>query len=1213
MARLASKQLAGYFPTPNALLSSFASALRFEKPSENYYVVDPCAGGGEAIQALTESWLESYKPANFDELPTYKRPQAPRVLACELERERAGALKERFPQQGATYHGDAFRLTPSSDVNPGATILYLNPPYDTDADFGRLEHRFLLRFTEHLHAGEGILLYFVPYRTLATSAEYLARHYDDLQIWRIPDEHFEAFGQVLVVGRRREKPLHDALGAEEIAGYAEKPLDLDVLPDVCPAPLVVSSEPRYHQGYRMEAFDANGALETFRPWDGEPLGVGHTAEEILGPKFETAVPPKPAHIALALSSGMFNGRELQPNDLRRHPPLLAKGVFGRTLVEIDTKTNDKGEVTGSVQIERPHLKLTILRLDTFEFHELRSGTIPTGSDDPAEWSSADLIRNYDRALARQLDTQFPAIHDPRDEDGEITLPELARTPFQAQAHAIQAALKLLARGRNPFIVAEVGTGKSTIALFIAAALSPQHHETTVDQLEALGFPRRLPRVRRTLIVCPPHLLKSWSDQAKAVDPTMRVQVVHTAADLDADAEVYVLSREAAKLGHGYVGIEGDCPSCGEPIPDDAKKNARRRLCCEATRRLPLDATARLTQRLATILAPAAPERSLVRVNVLAPALRRWLDTEPDPRPVNRPAVVDFQRDIHAALVERYLDESREYDPFFGQLVEITRDLALALGNAADGLDHLAPAMTLERRRGCYKRQHLSGLLTNLRQIAHHQGEAGGHEKADLDHLLGVLKKLYNDAEWTETPACGEPLYQAIPKPRRYPLAKTIQRRYRDRFDLLVIDEAHEYCHSTSAQTKAAHRLSALPGVPTVILTGSLMGGYASSLFPTFWSLSPLFRGEFDRNEKTQFLDRYGYRKMFVDIKNKPKVERGSHSDREKGGMSIRGEAPGVMPTFILRHLLPTSVLLHKDDLALDLPEMTETPAIVGFGDDPRALELKSEYKRLESRLLTHIRADRFDSERAGRLLGLLVELPSYLDRCTSDLEPFELRYPASCGGELIAKAKQLPATWRTPKERWLLNRLRDHLDRGEKIMVLLRHTGTAELPERLLRLIKTAVTPSATWLDASKVSTKKREKWIDDKVIKKDIEVLLVNPNAVRTGLNNLTAFSTAIWYELDYSATTYRQANGRLHRIGQDREVTIEMPYYTDTAQEIAFELIAQKVTASLQVDGLDIQAALEAAGASDVEQDSMANALSLGQAVYKVLTGEDADEKAS
>jgi SNF2 family DNA or RNA helicase len=121
--------------------------------------------------------------------------------------------------------------------------------------------------------------------------------------------------------------------------------------------------------------------------------------------------------------------------------------------------------------------------------------------------------------------------------------------------------------------------------------------------------------------------------------------------------------------------------------------------------------------------------------------------------------------------------------------------------------------------------------------------------------------------------------------------------------------------------------------------------------------------------------------------------------------------------------------------------------------------------------------------------------------------------------------------------------------------------------------------------------------------VERDVPLLLVNPNAVKTGLNCLVSFSTAIWYELDLSALTYRQANGRLHRIGQTRPVTIHVPFYRKTVQEIAFELLAKKVSASLKVDGLDLAAALEAAGAGAAQTAAVASVMGLGQAIYEKL----------
>ena len=242
-----------------------------------------------------------------------------------------------------------------------------------------------------------------------------------------------------------------------------------------------------------------------------------------------------------------------------------------------------------------------------------------------------------------------------------------------------------------------------------------------------------------------------------------------------------------------------------------------------------------------------------------------------------------------------------------------------------------------------------------------------------------------------------------------------------------------------------------------------------------------------------------------------------------------------------------------------------------------------------------------EPELRGRLLGSVAELPSYLDRAADDQPPFEIRYPESVGGSLVDRGKAFPSRWLSPKERWFVDELRARIDSGENVLVFLRHTGARHLPERLLDLIRSQVTAQVAWLDASRVTTAKRQAWIDRHVAAAGARVLLVNPNAVRTGLNNLTRFSTAIWYELDYSATTFRQANGRLHRIGQKRPVTILVPYYEATAQEATMELVAKKVSASLQVDGLDIQAALEAAGAADDEREAALAAMSIGEAVYR------------
>ncbi|HEX3532053.1 MAG TPA: DUF6094 domain-containing protein [Thermoanaerobaculia bacterium] len=1185
--------------------------MRWPEPQNRTYLIDPCAGEGVAIETLRRLWVESYCPHSG--APAGPWPIRMSVRACELEAERALALRRRLPfNVDDAFHGDAFQLCSTGAEDSGATVLYLNPPYDHDPEHGRLEHRFLLRFTQHLHPGSGFLFFLVPHYALEASADFLARQYLDLRAWRLPEPEFQAFRQVLLVGRRAAKPLSSAPFAETLRMWARDAETLPVLPEQCPDPYVVDTEAYYYLDYTLAPFDLTAAVEAFRPWQDCPVGTSVSARQLLGARYETAMPPKPVHIALALSAGMFNGHRLEPNDPWRHPPLLAKGVFERDLVPISERFNREGELVATVEIERPTLCLTLLRLDDYTFHQLEPGTIPNGGDDVSRWNAADLIRNYDRSLARLLREQFPALHDPHRSDHQIALPELARKPFRAQAQAVQAALKLLSRGFNPFLVAEVGTGKSTMALTIAAALSPEHHEATTAAIRRLGLTGRLPRVQKTLIVCPPHLLKSWSDQAAAVLPDFNVQIVENALDLTRPARIYILSRETAKLGHGHRGIEGRCPRCGSPVETSPATNVSRRLRCGAILRRPKNRTAHLALTLAALLGPAHPKNPLVAELVTSPALRRRIASLRDEgvtRPVDEARLLDFHDAVLREIGSLFRAGDGEDHLALLTLSDLLVPLHRALGTGERDLPGLRALLEGRDPRALGPVSWIRSAIGNL------EAHVTAEENLDLEEerrhyrataFVRVLESLHARSLWEEMPPCGEPLFQAIPEPRRYPLAQLIVRRHSRDFDLLILDEAHEMNNSGSAQAKAAHRLSGLPGVPTIALTGSLMGGYASSLFANFWALSPTFRSEFGRDDRAAFIARYGFRKVLVsrDGSSAPR-ELGSHTDREIGQPTTIGEAPGLMPTFILRHLLPVAALVHKDDLDVELPALTESPAPIAAPDgDPLAGELIAEYERLQDALLDRIRADRFDKDRAGRLLGALVELPSYLDRASDDQAPFEIRYPAALGGELIETATSFPASWRTPKETWLLSRVASFLRRGDKVLVFLRHTGTSELPARLLRLLK-EVTPRVAWLDAKKVPTQRREDWIDQNVLAKDVQVLLVNPNAVRTGLNNLVSFSAGLWYELDLSTTTYRQANGRLHRIGQTRPVTIETAFYADTAQEVTFDLIAKKTTASLQVDGLDLQAALEAAGASSEETAALGTALSLGQAVYRALAG--------
>jgi hypothetical protein len=307
----------------------------------------------------------------------------------------------------------------------------------------------------------------------------------------------------------------------------------------------------------------------------------------------------------------------------------------------------------------------------------------------------------------------------------------------------------------------------------------------------------------------------------------------------------------------------------------------------------------------------------------------------------------------------------------------------------------------------------------------------------------------------------------------------------------------------------------------------------------------------------------------------------------------------VLPLFLLRHLLPVSVTLHKADLALDLPPCVQSKHLIDPGP-----ELLARFKILQEKLVKQIKADQFEEGLAGKLFGQLAELPSFLDRATADTGntesgDYEIRYPESVGSALVATQAPLPASTILPKEQWMLETIQRELAEGRNVMVFSWHV--ALLP-RLARLISEAIGEKVPILHASKVPTAKRQDWITKQVVQKGARVMVTNPVAIQTGLNNLVHFATELWMENPAcNPIVFRQAGGRIDRNGQTLETRIMFPVYGGTLQEQLYDLLLQKVAVSISTDWLDPESALLAAG---VGSEDFLTGLSIGKQLWAMLS---------
>lgn len=1266
MARLASRAIAGYYPLPEHLAPRIARLVEFrggDAYGDLNTVFDPCAGDGAALLGMLDVWRPEHSFRKFARAGIEMEQNRARLLASRLlkrDRNRAD-----LPHQAL--HADAFTV----EARGGANLLYLNPPYDTDPERGRLEQKFLDRFTPALAPG-GALLFVVPCSALAASARYLATWYADVRSWRFPaGPDFDAYRQVVVTGRKLGAPLPGAPGAAVIEAWGSYPMRCPELPETPIADPLRIPAGRFALALQALGFDRTELLANLRPWEGLPVGVDLEAGALQALRFPTALPTKPAHLALAIAAGHINGFRLDPDHPEAgDPPILLKGMFRKAERVLTETPNEDGDVVKVVTVEQPSLTMHAFRLDARRFWE---PGMATGQDELERCSVLQLMGRYRGSLARLMARQFPPLHDPADHAQEIALPDLPKPPYAVQREAINASLKLLATGQNPKLIAEVGTGKTLTSLYIYAALTPRWHARTCAELERLGFDAsRLPVVERALVLCPPHLLDTWEEEIHGTAhrpgciPWAKVQIVRTIEDLRQEAELYILSRETAKLGHGHRGVDaksgrrhdprtgkvananpaGTCPRCGRPLPPvDAETAASKRMTCGYPRRSPGNAWARIAEGLAEILLPVIPDSGIGRALTSDRRMLQLQAEKDEPRTkVDRGRILtwlgfevaagqDYPKgSIFGALLEHLRPSGKTWEDYDRPVV-IVRELAFSLGLQAQVAEAFRE---LERRiEGHGARNAAEAAHELLAPIPPVEWRSPTAERR-REGLRQVLDRLWRLATWDDRPTltrglnapegsrrrrradaidpdelppveiCGEPLWQASPEPRRYPIARYICRRMPDRFDLLICDELHEFSNLGTAQSLAAHRLCEL-GIPVIGLTGSIMSGYASSLFPNWWALDRgerRFREQFPRGSMSAFVELYGLRKLvYTPRKNRNGESYGSQTDRRNWSCRVAGEAPGVVPLFILRHVLPAGVVVHKDELDAELPACTERQMPLPIGETEDDRDLMIEFERMTITLLDQIAADMF-TPLSGKLWGAMMELPSYLDRCTVDQGRFELRYPENVNdGALVAVGRMWPAAYRTPKERALLAYLREQLSAGRRVIVFLRHVNSG-LPERLLKMIREAeITERVAYLNASKVPAQKRKAWISREVVDKEADVLIVNPNAVKTGLNNLVWFSSAWWHETDYSAQTFRQANGRLHRIGQTEPVEIVVPMYPGTAQEVAVDLVARKVTASLQVDALGVQGALEASGSGESSREDLEATLAMGEAIYERL----------
>ncbi len=378
------------------------------------------------------------------------------------------------------------------------------------------------------------------------------------------------------------------------------------------------------------------------------------------------------------------------------------------------------------------------------------------------------------------------------------------------------------------------------------------------------------------------------------------------------------------------------------------------------------------------------------------------------------------------------------------------------------------------------------------------------------------------------------------------------------FDMLIVDEGHEYKNSDSAQGQAMGVLASKVK-KTLLLTGTLMGGYASDLFYLLWRINPSkmiecgFSAESSMSAASMaFMREHGVLKDVF-----KHSEGNSHKTARGKKITVHtSKAPGFGPQGIVDHVLPITAFLKLKDIGQNiLPAYTEEIINV-----PMTQKQGQIYKEMSENLSSKMREclAKGDNSLLGVVMNVLLRWPDTGFNAEMVVHP--RTRDTLCFEQAIFDDLTL-----APKEQKVIEYIKAEKAAGRRVLVYTTYTGKRDTASRLKRLfenenLKTAVLRST-------VSTDKREDWIIDQV-DRDIDVMVCNPELVKTGLD-LLDFPTIIFMQTAYNVYTVQQASRRSWRIGQTLDVKVVFLGYEDTAQTTCMRLMGKKIAVSQSTSG--------------------------------------------
>ena len=437
----------------------------------------------------------------------------------------------------------------------------------------------------------------------------------------------------------------------------------------------------------------------------------------------------------------------------------------------------------------------------------------------------------------------------------------------------------------------------------------------------------------------------------------------------------------------------------------------------------------------------------------------------------------------------------------------------------------------------------------------------GERVLSADFKKAKLSEILGSQSGEDSAKSRRELYSALwqadgTKTRRFAPVDFIGRYMPDFFDYAIADEVHEL----KGDTAQGNALGTLAGCAqrTVVLTGTLLGGYADEVFNILFRLEPakMVKEGFEHGEAgvRAFTETYG-------LLEKITVIEPADNACSDGRITKRiRRRPGASPLLFGRFLMSLGAFISLEDISEALPPYREEVVSVEM-DAP----LRDAYKKLEEDIKKALQEHRRNPSVMSVALNALLLYP---DRPfgLGDLYGYEYD-PETQKRErfLIAETQNLNEAHVYAKERRLVEEVKSELRRGRRCQIYAVYTKKRDVTCRLERILTSEGIRVA--LLTTDVPPESREAWYE-RQLRAGVQAVICHPKLVQTGLD-LIDFPTILFYETGYSIYVLRQASRRSWRIGQRLPVKVKFLYYAETMQESCLRLMGKKLLVSLAMEG--------------------------------------------